>query len=58
MALNKTQFVFEQMEVMFLWENASFAFTIFHNIQYVQRTYLAPETYFDIIKYPVFGSSE
>jgi len=46
------------MKVMLPQENASLAFITFHNIQYVQRVYLASETYFNIIKFPVFGSSE
>lgn len=39
-------------------ENTSLVFTTFHNTQDVQRVYLASETYFDIIKIPIFGSSE
>lgn len=39
-------------------ENTSLVFTTFHNTQDVQRVYLALETYFDIIKIPIFGSSE
>lgn len=58
MVLNKTKICFEQMEVTFQLENATLVFTTFRNIQYVQRAYLASETYFDTIKYSVFGRSE
>lgn len=54
MALNKTQICFEQMNVRLPQENASLVFTTFHYIQYVQRVYLASETYFDIIKFPLW----
>lgn len=54
MALNKTQICFEQIKVRLPQENASLVFTTFHNIQYVQRVCLASETYFDIIKFPLW----
>lgn len=46
------------MKVMLPQENTSLVFTTFHNTQDVQRVYLASETYFAIIKIPIFGSSE
>lgn len=58
MVLHKTKICFEQMEVMFQLENTSLVFTTFRNTQYVQRAYLASETYFDTTKYSVFGRSE